>query len=171
MLSITPQECPKTYQTKIKSSCQIKRHFTFPKSLLRTQETLEKESKRPAAPSPSPSTVLWNQKTLGWYRLAVNCRRIPVSACPCCVYLEVALCSKWQKDEQLPKESSPHVISDLQAMSYKPPLTLPQSCVCIPSAVRDRPNRELVGAGGSNLYSSLLATAWSKGKVVPLHHN
>ena len=140
--------------------------FTFPKRLLRNQETLEKKSKRPNGLESLPfHRVLWNQNHSGWYGKAANHTLTPVSGIRCCISFSVSLCSpKWQKDEQLPAKSAPMSSLTCRPWVANLPYRRQPFLVLCPLGSDRNLTEKSVETCGSNLDSSLLATAGSKEK-------
>lgn len=106
----------KIHQKMIESSCQLKNLFTFLKTLLGSQEALQKKSRRPTALDTHAHSQLnsfvkpetfWDGM---WYGVAANLTLTPVSGCGCCTY-----------SSAVANRISPCVTSDLQTMGCQPP--------------------------------------------------
>lgn len=129
----------------------------------------EEKQKTNGPQVPATQQFCESRNILGCYRLAATGILIPVSGCGCCTHFAVVLCSqKWRKDEQLPTKAD-----HMSSLTYRPwAANLPYGrhpfLVLYPLSSDGNLDRESVGTGGSNLYSSLLATVRGKEKVLPI---
>lgn len=143
----------------IKSSWKLKKLFTFPKSLLRSQKVLEKKRKRKKKKYPSPSTqksfvkpeTFWTD--MGWL----------LSTYDSCVWMQV-LCAFFsslqlsgvaERWAAVAKKISPHVISGLYTLGGQPAQGKTPGPGFASLQKWQKPNKESGGTCGRDLDSSL----------------
>lgn len=150
-------------------SVSTEKAFYIP-SLPRSQEALEKKSTRPTAESPPRNSFVkpetfWDG--LGWLLTAYRSLSLDMAAICIFQYLSAPRSGRKTSSCQQNQPTCHLWLADSTSQAANLPYRRHPFLVLHPLS-SDRNLTESVGTFGSNFYSSLLATAGGKGKVVPI---